>query len=78
MADTAPLPQLPTADRQRIHRAAYYATRLYPGPMGKLVDRELSAYAEFGYRLGHDATVVLLVEQLHGEWAAAEREGKVA
>jgi hypothetical protein len=78
MADTAPLPQLPTTDRQRIHRAAFYATRLYPGPLGRLVDRELTAYAEFGYRLGHDATVVLLVKELHEKWAAAERGEKVA
>lgn len=31
--------------------------RLYPGPVGELVYRELTAYAEFGYRFDCDGLI---------------------
>jgi len=36
--------------------------RIYPGPLGELVFRELSAYVEFGYRFGHDGLILRLAD----------------
>jgi hypothetical protein len=40
-------------EKMRVRAAAFRATRLYPGPVGELVSRELLTWEEFGYRLGH-------------------------
>lgn len=60
-AGAAPLrgnaPELPPHDRSRYRAAAGHARRVYPGPLGELVFRELSAYAEFGYRLDTDGLI---------------------
>lgn len=34
----------------RFYRAADRARHLYPGSLGELAERELTAYADFGYR----------------------------
>jgi hypothetical protein len=73
---SALLPELTHHEKLYILTAAFYAPQLHPGPMGELVVRELQAYANFGYRLGHDTVMVQLVEQMHQEWT--KREGKVA
>jgi hypothetical protein len=44
-------------DQARVRAAALRARRIYPGPLGELVFRELRAYAEFGYRLGDDGLI---------------------
>jgi hypothetical protein len=44
-------------ERSRFRAAALHARRIYPGPLGELVFRELSAYAEFGYRLSSDGLI---------------------
>jgi hypothetical protein len=44
-------------ERSRFRAAALHARRVYPGPIGELVFRELSAYAEFGYRLSSDGLI---------------------
>ena len=44
-------------ERSRFRAAASHARRVYPGPVGELVFRELSAYAEFGYRLSSDGLI---------------------
>jgi hypothetical protein len=44
-------------ERSRFCAAALHARRIYPGPLGELVSRELSAYAEFGYRLSSDGLI---------------------
>lgn len=41
----------------RLRAAAVHALRVYPGPLGELVARELTAYAEFGYRFATDALI---------------------
>jgi hypothetical protein len=41
----------------RLRAAALHARRVYPGPLGELVSRELSAYADFGYRLSNDGLI---------------------
>lgn len=43
-------PKLAFHEQGRYRAAAGHARRVLPGPVGELVYRELSAYAEFGYR----------------------------
>ena len=38
--------------------AAHHARRLYQGPLGDLVFRELTAYADFGYRFSSNDGLV--------------------
>jgi hypothetical protein len=52
--DAAPLPP---HERSRLRAAALHARRIYPAPLGELVFRELTAYADFGYRLSSDALI---------------------
>jgi hypothetical protein len=49
--------EMPHQDKIRYRAAALQARRLYPGPLGELVNRELSAYAEFGHRFSSDTLV---------------------
>jgi len=51
-------------EKMRLRAAAFRATRLYPGPVGELVSRELLTWEEFGYRLGGSALVMRLVDQV--------------
>jgi hypothetical protein len=48
----------------RIREAALHARRAYPGPLGELVQRELTAYAEFGHRFAADALMPRLVAEI--------------
>jgi hypothetical protein len=41
----------------RLRTAALHARRTYPGPLGELVSRELTAYADFGYRFTNDGLI---------------------
>src|SRR5882762_8193077 len=63
-------------ERARYRAAAWLGRRIYPGPLGELVHRELSAYAEFGYRFSNDGLIPRLAAAINvhvGERAAAER-----
>ena len=40
------------------------AARLYPGPVGELLSRELLTWEEFGYRLGGSQLVMRLVDHV--------------
>lgn len=51
-------------ERMRVRAAAFRATRLYPGPVGELVQRELLTWEEFGYRLGGGQLVMRLVAEV--------------
>ena len=51
-------------EKMRVRAAAFRATRLYPGPVGELVSRELLSWEDFGYRLGGDRLVMELVEHV--------------
>jgi len=51
------LPLLALHERARYRAAAEYALRRYPGPVGELIHRELSAYAEFGHRFARDGLI---------------------
>jgi hypothetical protein len=64
-------PSIPgTAPRMELHEisqlraAATHARRALPGPLGELAARELSAYADLGYRGERDALIPLLVRQV--------------
>lgn len=48
----------------RFRAAALHARRTYPGPLGELVARELTAYAEFGYRFAADALIPRLATEI--------------
>jgi len=39
-------------------------TRLYPGPVGEVLSRELLTWEEFGYRLGGSQLVMRLVDHV--------------
>lgn len=51
-------------EKARLRAAAFRAIRLYPGPVGELVSRELLSWEEFGYRLGGDRLVMRLVDHI--------------
>lgn len=51
-------------EKTRLRHAAFYATRVYPGPVGELVARELLTWEEFGYRLGGRQLVNRLVDHI--------------
>lgn len=44
--------KLDHTDTARIRTAAGRAPKLYPGPVGLILERELLAWHEFGYRIG--------------------------
>jgi hypothetical protein len=52
------------AELTRIRAAANRARRLYPGPVGEVLYRELISWEEFGYRLGGATVISRLVEHL--------------
>lgn len=51
-------------ERSRLWAAAAHARRVYPGPLGELVARELNAFAEFGFRFTADALIPRLATQV--------------
>lgn len=56
--------KLPLHEASRLRAAALHARRVYPGPLGELVARELTAYAEFGFRFAVDALVPRLATEI--------------
>jgi hypothetical protein len=51
-------------EKMRLRAAGFRATRLYPGPVGELVARELMTWEEFGYRLGGSQLIMRLVDHV--------------
>lgn len=51
-------------EKLRIRSAAFRATRLYPGPVGALISRELLSFEEMGLRLARDGVVMGVVEHV--------------
>jgi hypothetical protein len=41
-------------------------TRIYPGPVGELLGRELRSWEEFGFRFGSAGLVAALVDHVLG------------
>lgn len=52
------------AELMRIRKAAFRATRVYPGPVGQLISRELFEWSDFGWRLGGKCLVIELVDHV--------------
>jgi hypothetical protein len=50
--------------KMRLRAAAFRVTRLYPGPVGELLSRELLTWEEFGYRLGGQLLVMRVVDHV--------------
>jgi hypothetical protein len=51
-------------EASRLRAAAHHARRVYPGPLGELVSRELTAYADFGHRLAADGLATRLARHV--------------
>lgn len=51
-------------DKMRFRAAAHKATRLYPGPVGELLSREILVWEDFGYRLGGSGLILRLVDEI--------------
>jgi hypothetical protein len=60
-ADT---PYLDYQEKMAIRTAAFRAIRLYPGPVGAVLARELLSWEEFGVRLGHDKLIMQLIAHI--------------
>lgn len=61
---TTAMAKLTLHEKSRYRAAAYHARRIYPGPLGELVHREFSAYAEFGYRMAIDGLIPRLAAEI--------------
>jgi hypothetical protein len=57
-------PRMDHHEIARVRAAAGHARRAIPGPLGELAARELSAYAELGYRGERDALIPRLARQV--------------
>ena len=57
-------PPFAAHERSRVRAAALHARRVYPGRVGELLQRELTAYADFGYRFDTGALLPRLVEEI--------------
>ena len=62
-ATRAPVRMAPE-EKMRLRAAAFRVTRVYPGPVGELVSRELLTWEEFGYRLGGEQLIYRLVDHI--------------
>ncbi|HTF50347.1 MAG TPA: hypothetical protein VK735_23150 [Pseudonocardia sp.] len=49
-------------EMKRLRAAAFWAKRIYPGPVGELLSRELRSWEEFGYRLGTQGMIIGIVD----------------
>jgi hypothetical protein len=56
--------ELEQHERARYRIAALHGRRIYPGPLGELVYRELTAYADFGYRFTDDGLIPRLAADI--------------
>ncbi|MDN5931423.1 MAG: hypothetical protein L0I24_10235 [Pseudonocardia sp.] len=56
--------RLPMHETSRLRAAALHARRTIPGPIGELVHRELTAYADFGYRFTVDALIPRIATEI--------------
>lgn len=63
-------------EKMRLRAAAFQVTRLYPGPPGLVLSRELMAWEEFGFRFGDRSIIPQLVD--HILQATAAKKSKVA
>jgi hypothetical protein len=67
MADNDPIdppPRLTPEQRKRLREASFRATRVYPGPVGEWLSKELFSWEEFGWRLSPYGFVNRIVEDI--------------
>jgi hypothetical protein len=59
-------------ERARVRLAANRVNRMYPGPVGAVLSRELWSWEQLGWRFGADAPMAALVDHiLDGQEEAA-------
>jgi hypothetical protein len=51
-------------ESSRVRAAAHHAKKAYPGAVGRLLSRELYAYAEFGWRFPADGVTEQVVREV--------------
>ncbi len=61
---TAIVGKLEPSERNALRQAAFKATKVYPGPVGALLSRELTAWEAFGFRLGGHSIVKSIVAHI--------------
>lgn len=66
MSNPNPTPMI-TTDKIKLIASAHLAQRLYPGPVGELIYRELMTWEEFGYRFGNGQLIDRLIKHLDAE-----------
>ena len=54
----------PHTDRARARKAAYRATRVYPGPVGELIARELLVWDQFAFRITQGGLIERLIDDV--------------
>jgi hypothetical protein len=55
-------PLMELDELKRLRAAAFWAKRIYPGPVGELLSRELRSWEEFGYQLGPQGMILGIVD----------------
>jgi hypothetical protein len=63
-AAAVPAPRLEPHEKLRLRTAAHLAKRLYPGPVGELVARELLTWEDFAHRLDQHGIAARLVQHV--------------
>jgi hypothetical protein len=63
-ATVNPHPSMNRYERDGLCAPTFWAQRVYPGPVGELISRELLAWEQFGYRLGSKTMIMRLVEDV--------------
>lgn len=61
---TGPAAPIAAHERSRLRAAALHARRVLPGGLGELVQRELTSYADFGWRFSTDALIPRLAAEI--------------
>lgn len=56
--------------KARFRVAAHHARRVYPGPVGELLAREILSWEQMGYRLGGEALMTQVVDEVLSQPAA--------
>jgi hypothetical protein len=51
-------------DRGRLDTAARWAQAAFPGPIGELIEREISVYLSFGFRFDGSGLISRLADQV--------------
>lgn len=60
--------------RRRLGQAQYFARKVYPGPVGEVLAREIEVWEEFGYRLGGSGIIMRLVKDLEDKYTVKLRK----